>query len=179
MQGLGWRIGQLTDLQASLTSLSMTRASVILSKRAFPSWLQCHIMPSLTHTSTQAIVEVGLPKELYLDTVDADHQRIFSAYNIWAWVSTIHAMMYVMVNSTLATNQSPKSINIVLFSCGRKASFGLRTRFCTYRGQTHVVDRQVRARLDSMVQWGELILQDDLQGRNRVGTNKRSGLIRI
>ena len=68
-------------------------------------------MPSLTHTSTQAIVEVGLPKELYLDTVDADHQRIFSAYNIWAWVSTIHAMMYVMVNSTLASGYQPISKN--------------------------------------------------------------------
>ena len=123
-------------------------------------------------------MEVALPKELFLDTVDADHQRMFTAYNIWAWVSTIHAMMYVMVNSTLATNQSPKSINIVLFSCGRKASLGPRTRFCTYRGQTHVVDRQVRARLDSMVQWGELMLQaDNLHRRDRVGTNKRSGLV--
>ena len=80
----------------------------------------------------------------------------------------------------MATNQSPKIINIVFFSCGRKGTLGLRNRFVhIYRGQTHVVDRQVRARLDSMVQWGELILQDDLQGRNRVGTNKRSGLIRI
>ena len=34
-----------------------------------------------TCISTQAIVEVGLPKELGLQTVEADHQQIF-----WAWV---------------------------------------------------------------------------------------------
>ena len=39
-----------------------------------------------TCISTQAIVEVGLPKELGLQTVEADHQQIFLAYNIWAWV---------------------------------------------------------------------------------------------
>ena len=29
-------------------------------------------------------------------------------------------------------------------------------------------------RLDQMVKWGELHLEDDLQGSNRIGTNKRS-----
>ena len=32
---------------------------------------------------------------------------------------------------------------------------------------------QVRARLDCMVSWGEIFLEDDLQGLNRVGANKR------
>ena len=29
-------------------------------------------------------------------------------------------------------------------------------------------------RLDQMVKWGELFLEDDLQGSNRIGTNKMS-----
>ena len=31
-------------------------------------------------------MEVSLPKELGPQTVEADHQQIFLAYNIWAWV---------------------------------------------------------------------------------------------
>ena len=79
----------VSDLAVALHSVTLTRASVNSCPQKYPSWCMCverYSMLLFTCISTQAIVEVGLPKELGLQTVEADHQQIFLAYNIWAWV---------------------------------------------------------------------------------------------